>query len=28
VVDCDYRHDWRDRGLSDHAAIWALFATS
>ena len=28
VLDCDYRHDWRDRGLSDHAAIWALFATS
>jgi endonuclease/exonuclease/phosphatase family metal-dependent hydrolase len=28
VLECDYRHDWRDRGLSDHAAIWALFATS
>ena len=20
---CDYRHDWRDARLSDHAAIWA-----
>ena len=28
VLECDYRHDWRDRGLSDHAAIWALFASS
>ena len=27
VLECDYRHDWRDRGLSDHAAIWALFAS-
>ena len=22
VVDCDYVHDWRERGLSDHAPIW------
>jgi exonuclease III len=23
VEACEYRHDWRDRGLSDHAAMWA-----
>ena len=23
VEGCEYRHDWRDRGLSDHAAMWA-----
>jgi endonuclease/exonuclease/phosphatase family metal-dependent hydrolase len=23
VLDCDYRHDLRERGLSDHSAIWA-----
>jgi exonuclease III len=23
VEACDYRHDWRDAGLSDHAAMWA-----
>jgi exonuclease III len=22
-VACEYRHDWRDRRLSDHAAMWA-----
>jgi exonuclease III len=21
--DCDYLHDWREQGLSDHAPIWA-----
>jgi endonuclease/exonuclease/phosphatase family metal-dependent hydrolase len=28
VEACDYRHDWRDRGLSDHAAMWARFGSS
>jgi endonuclease/exonuclease/phosphatase family metal-dependent hydrolase len=23
VSACEYRHDWRDQRLSDHAAIWA-----
>jgi exonuclease III len=23
VNACEYRHDWRDAGLSDHAAMWA-----
>jgi exonuclease III len=23
VEACDYRHDWRERRLSDHAAMWA-----
>jgi exonuclease III len=23
VEACEYRHDWRERGLSDHAAMWA-----
>jgi endonuclease/exonuclease/phosphatase family metal-dependent hydrolase len=23
VEACEYRHDWRDAGLSDHAAMWA-----
>jgi endonuclease/exonuclease/phosphatase family metal-dependent hydrolase len=23
IEACDYRHDWRGRRLSDHAAIWA-----
>jgi exonuclease III len=23
VEACEYRHDWRVRGLSDHAAMWA-----
>jgi exonuclease III len=23
VRDCDYIHDWRLQGLSDHSAIWA-----
>jgi endonuclease/exonuclease/phosphatase family metal-dependent hydrolase len=23
VEECEYRHDWRDAKLSDHAAIWA-----
>src|SRR3954454_356538 len=23
VSECEYRHDWRERGLSDHAAMWA-----
>jgi endonuclease/exonuclease/phosphatase family metal-dependent hydrolase len=22
-VGCDYVHEWRERGLSDHSAIWA-----
>lgn len=22
-VACDYVHDWRDQGLSDHSAVWA-----
>jgi endonuclease/exonuclease/phosphatase family metal-dependent hydrolase len=22
-VACDYLHEWRERGLSDHSAIWA-----
>ena len=22
-VECDYLHEWRERGLSDHSAIWA-----
>ena len=22
-VGCDYVHDWRDQGLSDHSAVWA-----
>ena len=26
VVACEYRHDWRDAGLSDHAGMWAAFA--
>jgi exonuclease III len=28
IEACDYRHDWRDRGLSDHAAMWARFGSS
>jgi endonuclease/exonuclease/phosphatase family metal-dependent hydrolase len=23
VRACEYRHDWRDQRLSDHAAMWA-----
>ncbi len=23
VTDCDYRHDWREHGLSDHSGMWA-----
>jgi exonuclease III len=23
VEECEYRHDWRERRLSDHAAMWA-----
>jgi endonuclease/exonuclease/phosphatase family metal-dependent hydrolase len=23
VEECEYRHDWRDAGLSDHAGMWA-----
>ena len=23
VLGCDYRHEWREEGLSDHSAIWA-----
>jgi hypothetical protein len=23
VQACEYRHDWRDARLSDHAAMWA-----
>jgi endonuclease/exonuclease/phosphatase family metal-dependent hydrolase len=23
VAACEYEHDWRDQGLSDHAALWA-----
>jgi exonuclease III len=26
VAACEYRHDWRDAGLSDHAGMWAAFA--
>jgi exonuclease III len=26
VEDCDYRHDLRERGLSDHSAIWVRCA--
>ena len=26
VEACDYRHDWRERRLSDHAAMWAALA--
>lgn len=22
-VACEYAHEWRERGLSDHSAIWA-----
>jgi hypothetical protein len=22
-VACDYVHDWREQGLSDHSALWA-----
>jgi exonuclease III len=22
-VACDYVHDWREQGLSDHSAVWA-----
>lgn len=25
-VACEYEHGWRDRGLSDHAAMWAQLA--
>jgi endonuclease/exonuclease/phosphatase (EEP) superfamily protein YafD len=28
VLECDYRHELRDRRLSDHAGIDALFASS
>jgi exonuclease III len=28
VLECDYHHEWRDRRLSDHAGIQALFASS
>src|SRR3954451_12764720 len=28
VLECDYRHELRDRRLSDHAGIAALFASS
>jgi exonuclease III len=28
VEACDYRHDWRDARLSDHAAIWAQLAVA
>lgn len=27
VVGCEYEHAWRDRRLSDHAAMWAQLAT-
>jgi exonuclease III len=27
VAACDYRHDLRERGLSDHSAIWAEVGT-
>jgi endonuclease/exonuclease/phosphatase family metal-dependent hydrolase len=26
VIACDYRHDWREARLSDHAGIWAELA--
>ncbi len=26
LVDCDYHHEWRDAGLSDHSAMEAIFA--
>src|SRR3954452_24417183 len=26
VEECEYRHDWRERGLSDHAAMWAALS--
>lgn len=26
VVTCDYHHEWRDAGLSDHSAMEAIFA--
>lgn len=26
LVDCDYIHEWREVGLSDHSAIEAVFA--
>jgi endonuclease/exonuclease/phosphatase family metal-dependent hydrolase len=26
VEACEYRHDWRERGLSDHSAMWATFS--
>ena len=26
VTACEYRHDWRERKLSDHAAMWAELA--
>jgi exonuclease III len=28
VEECDYRHDLRERGLSDHSAIWARLSVN